>query len=189
MHADGATVVGDDSAALFNYGFANYFRTNVMARAAAASSGREFLGSDILDLDSVGGCYVTLPNGTSLEGLTSSIHYGSTDAAKDQVAVKEYSLNGVVLASLPLKVDPVTPKLPITPEINHEPSTKDILRTKYLGLALIYWIIIGGSLVVLGLLVLLIYGIIRLFRQNKKLEERSRRSMSRMERQEKNEFF
>ncbi len=189
LHADGATVVGDDSAALFNYGFANYTRTNMMARAAESANDRSFLGSDILDLDSVGGCYVTLPNGTSPDELAAGIHYGSSDAAKDQVAVKEYSLNGVVLASLPLKVDPVTPKLPITPEINHEPSTKDILRTKYLGLALIYWIIIGGSLVVLGLLALLIYGIIRLFRHNKKLEERSRRSLSRMERQEKNEFF
>ncbi len=190
LHADGATVVGDDSAALFGYGFENFFRTNMQARAAeSASPGQAFLGSDILDLDSVGGCYVTLPNGTSVDELTSSIHYGSTDAAKDQVAVKEYALNGVVLASLPLKVDPVTAKLPITPEIHQEPSTKEILRTKHLGLALIYWIIIGGSLVVLGLLSLLIWGIIRLFRQEKRLEERSKRSLSRMDAQEKNEFF
>ena len=190
MHADGATVVGEDSTALFGYGFSEFFRTNMMARAAAsASPSRSFLGSDILDLDSVGGCYVTLPNGVSADELVSSIHYGGTSSAKDQVAVKEYALNGVVLASQPLRVGPVTPKLPITPEISKEPSTKEILRTKHLGLALIYWIIIAGSLVVLGLLVLLAYGIIRLFRHNKRLEERSRRSLSRMDRQEKQEFF
>ena len=51
------------------------------------------------------------------------------------------------------------------------------------------YFIIGGSLVVLGLLSLLIWGIIRLFRQEKRLEERSKRSLSRMDAQEKNEFF
>lgn len=190
LHADGATVVGEDSAALFDYGFANFFRCNMQADAASKEPpGGSFLGSDILDLAASGGCYVTLPNGTSPDALTSSIHYGGSAAEKDQVAVKEYALNGVVLASLPLKVESVKAKLPITPQIDHEPTAKEILRTRYLGLALIYWIIIAGSLVVLTLLVFLGLAILRIFRKNKRLEERSRRHLSRMESQDKKEFF
>ncbi|MBQ6196796.1 MAG: D-alanyl-D-alanine carboxypeptidase [Lachnospiraceae bacterium] len=179
MHADGPEVVGEDSAALFDYGFANFVRYNMLASAAAAGSDPFYLGSNILDLTASGGCYVTLPNGVSADALTGSVEYRG-GLSKNQVAVRKYFLNGVLLAEVPLEVSPYVSRLPLTPEINNtdadnkEKSTKEILRTKYLGLALIYWIIIAGGVVLLALLGLLVFLIVRHFRKEKRFNERSR---------------
>ena len=183
MHANGQAVVGQDSTALFNYGFDRYFRTDMLAAAADDPAvDPVFLGSDILGLISSGSCYVTLPKGADIGELVSSVHYGAgTAAGSDVIAVREYSLNGVVLARLPLKVEPVTSRLPVTPEIVREKTSKERLRTRYLGIPLIYWIIIAGSLLLLGLLGAVIYLILRLLRANKRREVQRRRALSRIE--------
>ena len=189
MHADGAEVVGHDSAALFDYGFANFTRTNLLAASAEQeASDPVFLGSDILDLKSVGSCYVTLPKGMSADALDCSVSYGE-NFGTDHLAVKQFRLNGVVLAEAPLEVGPVVPHLPITPTVNTVPTTREVLRTEYLGLALIYWIIIAGCLVLLAILALLLWLLIRHLRKNKRLREQSRRALNRMERSERKEFY
>lgn len=189
MHADGAETVGRDTAALFDYGFANFTRTNLLAASAEKeSSDPVFLGSDILDLVPVGSCYVTLPNGISADMLDCTVRY-SEDFGQDHLAVKQYMLNGVVLAGIPLEVGPVVPRLPVTPTVNTVPTTREILRTEYLGLALIYWIIIAGCLVLLVLFALLLWLLIRYLRKNKRLRERSRRALNRMERSERKEIY
>ena len=182
MHADGSTVVGEDSAALFNYGFENFVRTDMLAAAAEKTAvDPVFLGSDILGLTSSGSCYVTLPKGADPAELVSAVHYGAGAAGSDEVAVKEYSLNGVVLARMPLKVEPVKSRLPITPEIVREKTAKERLRTRYLGIPLIYWIIVAGSLVLLGLLGLVVLLILRLLRARKRRVVQRRRALSRIE--------
>ena len=182
MHANGNTAVGKDSAALFDYGFANYERTDMLALGADdASLDPLFLGSDILGLSSSGSCYVTLPKGADAAELVSAVHYGAGEAGSDVVAVREYSLNGVVLARLPLKVEPVKSRLPITPEIVREKTSKERLRTPYLGIPLIYWIIIAGSLVLLGILGSIVYLIIRLLQQSRRRAVQRRRALSRIE--------
>ena len=182
MHANGQTVVGEDSAALFDYGFEHFSSTNMLALTADDTAADPvFLGSDILGLSSSGSCYVTLPKGTDPGELITTVHYGAVEAGSDVVAVREYSLNGVVLARLPLKVGPVRTRLPITPETVREKTTKERLRTPYLGIPLIYWIIIAGSLVLLGLLGLLVFFILRLFRNSKRRDVQRRRALSRIE--------
>lgn len=182
MHANGNTAVGKDSAALFDYGFENYVRTDMLALGTDDTAlDPAFLGSDILGLVSSGSCYVTLPKGTDAGELVSSVHYGAGLAGSDVVAVREYRLNGVVLARLPLKVGPVKSRLPITPEIIREKTSKEKLRTPYLGLPLIYWIIIAGSLVLLGILGCIIYLIIRILQRSRRRAVQRRRALSRIE--------
>lgn len=181
MHVDGYKASGEESAALFNYGFDNFRRTDLLAESAVKSAADSvFLGSDILDLESVGGCYVTLPQGIGTEELTSAVHYGGSAAGSDAVAVKEYALNGVVLARMPLRLAPFQAKLPITPETVREKTAKEKLRTPYLGLPLIYWIIIGAGLVVLALLGLFVFAVLRLLHKSKRREEQSRRALNRI---------
>ena len=182
MHADSTQTTGEDSTALFNYGFENFFRADMLAQAANDTAlDPVFLGSDILGLTSSGSCYVTLPKGADVGELVAAVHYGEGDAASDEVAVREYSLNGVVLARLPLKVGPVQSRLPITPETVRKKTAKERLRTPYLGIPLIYWIIIAGALVLLGLLGVVIFLIIRLLQNSRRREVRRRRALSRIE--------
>ena len=182
MHADSTQTTGEDSTALFNYGFENFFRADMLAQAANDTAlDPVFLGSDILGLTSSGSCYVTLPKGADVGELVAAVHYGEGDAASDEVAVREYSLNGVVLARLPLKVGPVQSRLPITPETVRKKTTKERLRTPYLGIPLIYWIIIAGALVLLGLLGVVIFLIIRILQNSRRREVRRRRALSRIE--------
>lgn len=182
MHADSTQTTGEDSTALFNYGFENFFRADMLAQAANDTAlDPVFLGSDILGLTSSGSCYVTLPKGADVGELVAAVHYGEGDAASDEVAVREYSLNGVVLARLPLKVGPVQSRLPITPETVRKKTAKERLRTPYLGIPLIYWIIIAGALVLLGLLGVVIFLIIRILQNNRRREVRRRRALSRIE--------
>ena len=182
MHADSTQTTGEDSTALFNYGFENFFRADMLAQAANDTAlDPVFLGSDILGLTSSGSCYVTLPKGADVGELVAAVHYGEGDAASDEVAVREYSLNGVVLARLPLKVGPVQSRLPITPETVRKKTAKERLRTPYLGIPLIYWIIIAGALVLLGLLGVVIFLIIRILQNSRRREVRRRRALSRIE--------
>ena len=182
MHANGTEVCGADSAALFDYGFANYTRTDMLALAADnAALDPVFLGSDILGLSSSGSCYVTLPKGTDPAELISAVHYGAGAAGSDEVAVREYSLNGVVLARQPLKVGPVKTLLPITPEVVRKKTAKERLRTPYLGVPLIYWILIAAGLLLLGLLGFIILLLLRLLRATKRREVQRRRALSRIE--------
>ncbi|MBR4165117.1 MAG: D-alanyl-D-alanine carboxypeptidase [Lachnospiraceae bacterium] len=182
MHADSTQTTGEDSTALFNYGFENFFRADMLAQAANDTAlDPVFLGSDILGLTSSGSCYVTLPKGADVGELVAAVHYGEGDAASDEVAVREYSLNGVVLARLPLKVGPVQSRLPITPETVRKKTAKERLRTPYLGIPLIYWIIIAGALVLLGLLGVVIFLIIRILQSSRRREVRRRRALSRIE--------
>ena len=182
MHADSTQTTGEDSTALFNYGFENFFRADMLAQAANDTAlDPVFLGSDILGLTSSGSCYVTLPKGADVGELVAAVHYGEGDAASDEVAVREYSLNGVVLARLPLKVGPVQSRLPITPETVRKKTAKKRLRTPYLGIPLIYWIIIAGALVLLGLLGVVIFLIIRILQSSRRREVRRRRALSRIE--------
>ena len=182
MHADSTQTTGEDSTALFNYGFENFFRSDMLAQTADDTAlDPVFLGSDILGLTSSGSCYVTLPKGTEISELTSAVHYGAGEAGSDEVAVREYSLNGVILARLPLKVGPVQSRLPITPETVRKKTAKERLRTPYLGIPLIYWIIIAGGLALLGLLGFVVFLIIRILQNNKRREVQRRRALSRIE--------
>lgn len=189
MHVDGYKASGEESAALFNYGFENFLRTDMLAESAVKSAdGSLFLGSEILDLVSVGGCYVTLPKETGTEALTVSVRYGGAGAGSDAVAVKEYSLNGVVLARLPLKLAPFRSKLPLTPETVHEKTAKEKLRTRYLGVPLIYWILIAAGAAVLAVLTLILFAVLKILRKNKRRGEQNRRALRRNDENE-NRFF
>lgn len=181
MHADGTAATGEDSIALFDYGFEHFRCYSLGALEASASAADPiFLGQDILSFSGAEEAYVTLPPGITPEALSSAVIYGSGDAGANTVAVKEYRLNGYLLSRVPLTLDPPASRLPLTPVISIAPSRNEQLRTEYFGLALIYWIIIGGcALLLLVLLLLLLLGL-KLHKRNRRKREEEKKSLSRM---------
>lgn len=183
MHADGTAATAEDSTALFNYGFQNFNCYDLSARSeVSAAAGSAYLGADILSFTAAEDYYITLPAGTSPDELTEAVSYGGENV-QDTVATKKYSLNGVTLASIPLTVNPVKPSLPSTVTVTTALTSRDILREVHFGLPLIYWILIGGGLVLLLILAIIILIALRIRKVRKRRKLRKQRALNRMSQQ------
>ena len=184
MHADGVEQVGKDSASLFDYGFANFSCYDLNgADTVLSSDGSSFLSGDILDFSDAEDSFVTLPKTAALTELTSTVAYGS-EADSHVAAVRSYFLNGVPVGDAPLAVEPHVSRLPIEPEISMQPTVRERLRTVYLGLPLVYWILIGGALALLLLTAFCVFITIRIKRRRALNKRRRQRAMSQYNRQE-----
>lgn len=181
MHAPSSKVTGEDSVALFNYGFQNFHCMSLSSAESILQSREDhFLSGDLLRLSYASDAWCTLPNGSSLNDLKSEVILMGGKEKESTLAARIYYLGEQEVGRCLLTAAPVEELIPLNPAVKVEPSQKEVLRQVHLGLPLIYWILIGGGLILLLLLLLAFYLIRRFLKQRKRRQEQARRALNRI---------
>ncbi len=176
MDAESQPRCGEDSVSLFEYGFEN-FTTYSLTGFETTYGAEGPLSSNILRLTPAEAAYLTLPNRLVMEDLRIETRYsGSSD--EETVAHREYYLGNVLLCSVPLTATGGQMIIPLEGTVSVAKTTKEKLRTRYLGVPLIYWIVIGGCLLILFLIVLTVLSFLRALKRRKREQLRRRKSMA-----------
>ncbi|MBP3728925.1 MAG: D-alanyl-D-alanine carboxypeptidase [Lachnospiraceae bacterium] len=180
MHAPGSKATGEDSVALFNYGFQN-FRCLSLSSAESILQNRQdnILSGDLLHLTYSSDAWCTLPAEMSLADLRSEIILlgGSEENA---LAVRIYYIGEQEVGRCLLSASPRESIIQMTPVVRVEPSRNEILRQVHLGLPLIYWILIGGGVVLLLIFLFLFLFVRRYLRRQKRRREQDKRALNRI---------
>ncbi|MBO4838186.1 MAG: D-alanyl-D-alanine carboxypeptidase [Lachnospiraceae bacterium] len=181
MRDPNSKATGEDSVALFNYGFQN-FQCLSLSSAESIHQNKEddFLDDDLLRLTGSSDAWCTLPAGMSLSDLRSEVILMGGTEEDSALAARIYYLGDQEVGRIRLSAVPIEERIRLEPVVRVEPSRKEILRRVYLGLPLIYWILIGGGVVVLVILLLIVLFIRRLFKQRKRRQEQARRALNRI---------
>ena len=181
MHAATRTMNGNDTVALFNYGFQNFKCYNLSSREAVLENDASgFLGKNLINFAYSEEAYCTLPNGMTPESLSSEIVFLGSQARDDVLATRIYTLGGMELGRCDLKVLPMKDGLAIKPIVSVVPSRNEILRQEHFGLPLIYWILIGGGVVLLLVIWLSIWLTVRAVKRYKRRKAHAKQTMNRM---------
>ena len=114
------------------------------------------------------------------ESLSSEIVFLGSQGKDDVLATRIYTLGGMELGRCDLKVLPMKDGLAIKPIVSVVPSRNEILREKHFGLPLIYWILIGGGVVLLLVIWLSIWLTVRAVKRYKRRKAHAKQTMNRM---------
>jgi hypothetical protein len=181
MRDPSSKATGEDSVALFNYGFQNFQCLSLSsAESIQQNQADDFLDDDLLRLTSSSDSWCTLPLGMTLSDLRSEVILMGGTEKDSALAARIYYLGDREVGRIRLSAVPIEERIKLEPVVRVEPSKKEILRRVYLGLPLIYWILIGGGLLVLVILLLIVLFIRRLLRQRKRRQEQARRALNRI---------
>ncbi len=178
MKADSREECGEDSVALFNYGFDNFTRYQLSDAAMDGSKDDNPLSSDLLGLECLKNGYVTLPDSVSPTQLESELRY-SQDLKDGVLATRYFYYRGNLVAEVPLSITGREPLVDPEGTESRPLSSRDRLRAKVLGVPLIYWIVILIGAAACGLLLLAALLLIRLVLRRRRERERRRRSLNR----------
>ena len=181
LHANGMDRTGSDSIALFNYGFENFTCYSLSSAESVLQNKRtDFLGSDLLQFSYASDAYCTLPNGLTLQDLHSEVRFLKGEHTDNVLAERIYYLGEEEVGRCKLTVLPVKEGIALTPVVKLAPTDKEILREEHLGLPLIYWILIGGGVLLLLILGLVLWLILRMLKRRKRRLEQDKRAMARI---------
>ena len=181
MHADSRRTTGEDSTKLFNYGFQHFRSYNLTNRENMTDHlNTGFLQKNLIRFTSSEEIFCTLPLGMTPDDFNSEIVLFEESTKTDVLATRIYYLNGKEYGRCDLKVLPIKDNLAIQPIVSVVPSQNEILREKHLGLPLIYWILIGGALLLLFFIWFSIRLTIRAVKRYKRRQARAKQAMNRM---------
>ncbi len=181
LHANGMDHTGADSIALFNYGFQHFTCYSLSSAESVLQNKRnDFLGSDLLQFSYASDAYCTLPKELTLQDLRSEIRFLDSGQADNVLAERIYYMGDEEVGRCRLTVLPASEGISLTPVVKLAPTDKEILREEHLGLPLIYWILIGGGVVLLLILGLILWLIVRMLRRRKRRLEQDKRAMARI---------
>ena len=181
MHGETRRTTGEDSTKLFNYGFQNFRSYNLSVREAVLEYDKTaFLQKNLINFASSEDVFCTLPLDLTPEDLTSEIVLFEENAKTDVLATRIYYINGREIGRCDLKVLPINDSLAIHPIVSVVPSRNEILREKHLGLPLIYWILIGGAVVLLLFIWFSIRLTLRAVKRHQRRKARAKEAMNRM---------
>ena len=181
MRDPDSKATGEDSVALFQYGFQNFRCFSLSsAESIQQNSGDDFLDDDLLRLSAFSDAWCTLPQDMTLADLRSEVILMGGTQKDSALAARIYYLGDREVGRIRLSAEPIPERIKLEPVVRVEPSRNEILRRVHLGLPLIYWILIGGGVLILGLLLLLFLFIRRLLKQRRRREEQARRALNRI---------
>ena len=181
MHAPGSKATGEDSVALFNYGFQNFHCMSLSgAESVIQNQEDNFLSGDLLRLSYASDAWCTLPNNAGLGDLKSQVILMGGKEKDATLAARIYYLGDQEVGRCLLSAAPIPEIISLKPAVRVEPSQKEILRQVHLGLPLIYWILIGGGVVLLLILLMLFLLVRRLLKKRKLRQEQAKRALSRI---------
>lgn len=181
MHAESKAVTGKDSGSLFDYGFREYDCYDLSALDSVwIQEDTPFLGKNLIRFSAAQQVYCTLPHGLGVEQLKSQIFFYGTEGENGILAARSYTLMGTEVARTTLKLTPASSGIELKEVIQVVPTRNEILRQKHLGLPLIYWILIGGGVLLILLIWFSVWFTLRSVRRYQRKKAQAKRAMDRM---------